>query len=59
MFLPKFLEWDALEAFDTNITVGDEHVRGFSSFPEAVNVFLTTYASDLFIEQAVREFESL
>ncbi len=52
---PHFLADDALEAFRTQAEDGDDALGGFSTWPEAVQWVLQTYARDKYLEEAVAE----
>lgn len=53
------LSSDALELFNSQSEEGDKNLGGFSTWPEAVQFFLRTYAKDQYIEESVESIEKI
>ena len=59
LMMHNFLELDALTLFEVMMNDAGTDTAGFASWPHAVQFLLETYATDLHIERAIDELESI
>ncbi len=59
MIWPSFLEGNARDAFDGHREDGEARLGGFSTWPEAVQWFLRTYAKDEYLEDAMAAMDRM
>ncbi len=56
--MAKYLTGDAKRQFDSYNSLGASRLRGFSSYPEDVQLLLKTFATEEIIIAAVAKFEA-